>query len=157
MEPISTALTGIALFQKSVEFIKSNISTANDIRDIAGAIDGMFAGEKQIQQQRFGNKSIIGQTKDAASSVIDAKLAKEALEEMHHLIDRRFGYGTWQEIINERAKRIQQEKQAIAEAKREKLRKQKQMMQHIQIGLIVFGVGLFALVVSIFALKYFLG
>jgi hypothetical protein len=157
MEPISTALTGIALFQKSVEFIKSNISTANDIRDIAGAIDGMFAGEKQIQQQRFGNKSIIGQTKDAASSVIDAKLAKEALEEMHHLIDRRFGYGTWQEIINERAKRIQEEKQAIAEARREKLRKQKQMMQHIQIGSIVFGVGAVALFVSIFALKYFLG
>lgn len=157
MEPISTALTGIALFQKSVEFIKSNISTANDIRDIAGAIDGMFAGEKQIQQQRFGNKSIIGQTKDAASSVIDAKLAKEALEEMHHLIDRRFGYGTWQEIINERAKRIQEEKQAIAEARREKLRKQKQMMQHIQIGLIVFGVGAVALIVSIFALKYLLG
>ena len=157
MEPISTALTGIALFQKSVEFIKSNISTANDIRDIAGAIDGMFAGEKQIQQQRFGNKSIIGQTKDAASSVIDAKLAKEALEEMHHLIDRRFGYGTWQEIINERAKRIQQEKQAIAEARREKLRKQKQMMHHIQIGLIVFGVGAVALIVSIFALKYLLG
>ena len=157
MEPISTALTGIALFQKSVEFIKSNISTANDIRDIAGAIDGMFAGEKQIQQQRFGNKSIIGQTKDAASSVIDAKLAKEALEEMHHLIDRRFGYGTWQEIINERAKRIQQEKQAIAEAKREKLRKQKQMMHHIQIGLTIFTVGVFALVSSLFALKFYLG
>ena len=48
MEPISTALTGIALFQKSVEFIKSNLNTANDIRDIASAGDTMFAGEKQI-------------------------------------------------------------------------------------------------------------
>ena len=59
MDPISTGLAGIALVQKSVDFIKSNIQTANDIRDIAGAIDGMFLGEKQIQKDRFSNKSII--------------------------------------------------------------------------------------------------
>ena len=45
MDPISTGLAGIALVQKSVDFIKSNINTANDIRDIAGAIDGLFQGE----------------------------------------------------------------------------------------------------------------
>ena len=39
VDPISTGLAGIALVQKSVDFIKSNIQTANDIRDIAGAID----------------------------------------------------------------------------------------------------------------------
>ena len=60
MEPISTALTGIALVQKSVDFIKKNINTANDIRDIAGSIDALFAGEKQVQQERFGNKSVLG-------------------------------------------------------------------------------------------------
>ena len=81
MEPITTALTGIALVQKSVDFIKQNISTANDIKDIAGALDGLFAGEKQIQQERFGNKSMLGQTKDAAHMVIDAKLAKESMDD----------------------------------------------------------------------------
>jgi hypothetical protein len=89
VDPISTGLAGIALVQKSVDFIKSNIQTANDIRDIAGAIDGMFQGEKQIQKERFGNKSIIGQTKDAASTVIDAKLAKEQMDEMRQLVDHR--------------------------------------------------------------------
>ena len=58
--------------QKSVEFIKSNISTANDIRDIAGAIDELFAGEKKFKENA-GSKSVLGQTKDAAHSVIDAK------------------------------------------------------------------------------------
>ena len=53
MEPITTALTGIALVQKSVDIIKSNIGTARDIKDIAGAIDGLFAGEKQVQQDRL--------------------------------------------------------------------------------------------------------
>ena len=127
MDPISTGLAGIALVQKSVDFIKSNIQTANDIRDIAGAIDGMFQGEKQIQKERFGNKSIIGQTKDAASTVIDSKLAKEQMDEMRQLVDHRFGHGTWQEIINERAKRIQEEK----EAEKERLRIQKQQHQEM--------------------------
>ena len=113
MEPISTALTGIALVQKSVDFIKQNISTANDIKDIAGSIDALFAGEKQVQQERFGNKSVLGQTKDAAHSVIDAKLAQEKMEEISILIDNRFGYGTWRQIVNERAKRLQEEKEQI--------------------------------------------
>ena len=98
MDPISTGLAGIALVQKSVDFIKSNISTANDIRDIAGAIDGLFQGEKQVQKERFGNKSLLGQSKDAAHAVIDAKLAQEQLEEMSILIDNRFGYGTRGEL-----------------------------------------------------------
>ena len=126
MEPISTTLAGIALVQKSVEFIKSNISTVNDIKDIASAVGGMFAGEQQIQQKRYGNKSIIGQTKDAASTVIDAKLAQEQMYEMKTLINFRFGHGTWEQIVAERARRIREEKEAIAEQKRIARRKQKE-------------------------------
>ena len=138
MEPISTTLAGIALVQKSVEFIKSNINTANDIKDIASAIDGMFAGEKQIQQKRFGNKSIIGQTKDVANSVIDAKLAQEQMYEMKKLINYRFGHGTWEQIVAERAKRIREEKEAIAEQKRIARRKQKEFEQILLVGGSVF-------------------
>lgn len=139
MDPISTGLAGIALVQKSVDFIKSNISTANDIRDIAGAIDGLFQGEKQVQKQRFGDKSILGQSKDAAHAVIDAKLAQEQLEEMSILIDNRFGYGTWRAIIAERNKRIQEEKQQIAEAKRKQQKEREETMELIKIGSIVIG------------------
>ena len=126
MDPISTGLAGIALVQKSVDFIKSNIDTANSISDIAGAIDGLFAGEKQVQQERFGGKSIIGQTKDAAHSVIDAKLAQEQLRDMQILIDNRFGYGTWRQIIAEKNKRIREEKERIAEEKRIARQKKKE-------------------------------
>lgn len=126
MDPLSTGLAGIALVQKSVEFIKSNIETANDISQIAGAIDGLFAGEKQVQQERFGNKSIIGQSKDAANSVIDAKLAQEQLREIATLINMRFGHGTWQQIIAERNKRIREEKERIAEQKRIARQKKKE-------------------------------
>ena len=126
MDPISTGLAGIALVQKSVDFIKSNIDTANSISDIAGAIDGLFAGEKQVQQERFGGKSILGQTKDAAHSVIDAKLAQEQLREMQILIDNRFGYGTWRQIIAEKNKRIREEKERIADEKRIARQKKKE-------------------------------
>ena len=136
MEPITTALTGIALVQKSVDFIKQNISTANDIKDIAGALDGLFAGEKQIQQERYGNKSVLGQTKDAAHTVIDAKLAKEQMDEMRQLINARFGHGTFQQIIAERNKQIREEKERIAEQKRIAAKKRKEM----QDMLLIFGI-----------------
>ena len=138
MEPISTTLAGIALVQKSVEFIKSNINTANDIKDIASAIDGMFAGEKQIQQKRFGSKSIIGQTKDVANSVIDSKLAQEQMYEMKQLINFRFGHGTWEQIVAERAKRIREEKEAIAQQKRIARKKQEEFEQILLVGGSVF-------------------
>ena len=140
MEPISTALTGIALVQKSVDFIKSNIATANDIKDIAGSIDALFAGEKQVQQERFGNKSVLGQTKDAAHSVIDAKLAQEKMEEISILIDNRFGYGTWRQIVNERAKRLQEEKERIREQKQAALKRKKETQETLRIIATVVGV-----------------
>jgi len=153
MDPISTGLAGITLVQKSVEFIKSNINTANDIKDIAGAIDGLFAGEKQVQQERFGSKSLIGQTKDAASSVIDAKLAQEQMEEISILINNRFGYGTWRQIVNERAKRIQEEKEQIAEAKRIKRKQREETLEFIKIGSIILGSAFTIAVIAIVFIK----
>lgn len=139
MDPISGGLAGLALVQKSVEFIKSNINTVNDIRDIASTIDSAFAGEKQIQKERFGTKSVIGQHKDAATSVIDAKLAQEQLHELSVLIDNRFGFGTWRQIINERAKRIADEKEAIRAAKQKKKKEREQFQENLKILSITVG------------------
>tara|TARA_S200002703_G_scaffold84987_1_gene73373 strand:+ start:152 stop:619 length:468 start_codon:yes stop_codon:yes gene_type:complete len=153
MDPISTGLAGIALVQKSVEFIKSNINTANDIRDIAGAIDGLFQGEKQVQKQRFGDKSLLGQSKDAAHAVIDAKLAQEQLEDMSRLIDNRFGYGTWRAIIAERNKRIQEEKEQIAAAKRKRQKEHEANMELLRTGAIVIGSIVAVIVIAAIIIK----
>jgi CHASE3 domain sensor protein len=151
MEPISAALTGIALVQKSVSFIKSNIATANDIKDIAGALDGLLAGEKQIQSERFSDKSMLGQTKDAANKVIDAKLAKEAMDEMRTLINHRFGHGTFQQIIAERNKQIREEKERIAEAKRIARKRAQERKEIMMIaGSVVGGIGVFFLLLLVF-------
>ena len=140
MDPISTGLAGIALVQKSVDFIKSNINTVYDIKDIAGALDGLFEGEKQVQKKRFGDKSIIGQSKEAAHSVIDAKLAQEQLQEISIMIDNRFGYGTWRAIIAERNKRIAEEKEAIRQAKIAERKRIEERNEMIKLGATVLSI-----------------
>ena len=121
VEPVTTALAGIALVTKSVEFIKSNIQTAQDIGQFVGAIENAFEGEKQCIKAREGKDQFA--TENIAQEIIDAKLAREHLNEMKNLINVRFGPGTWQEILTERKRRIDARKQAIRE---ERAKKQKQ-------------------------------
>lgn len=146
MEPITAVLTGIALVKQSVEFIKSNIETVNDIGEIVGAIDNLLDGEKQVQKERFGTRNIIASHKSAASDIIDAKLAQEAIAEMRALISYRFGPSTWKEILDERARREQEYREQLAREKKIKLQKRKELQTIMTyIGL---GVGFILLVVA---------
>ena len=158
MEPVTTALAGFALFKSAVDGIKSAIGTANDVSEIAGFIDNLFEGEKQVQQKR-NKKSGVGVgdqfgIKSVAQEIIDAKLAKEQMQEIASMVDFRFGHGTWQSIVNERAKRIQEAKQAAAEARRKKLQEQKKfedtMNQIVMAGAVVLmTLGLFVLLFKV--------
>ncbi len=99
-------LAGIALVKSAVDGIKGAISTAKDISEIAGDIDKLFTGEQQIQknkQKRSSNPFTVG---SVARETIEAKLAAEHRQQIATLIDLRFGHGTWQLIINERANRL---------------------------------------------------
>ena len=158
MEPVTTALAGFALFKSAVDGIKSAIGTANDVSEIAGFIDNLFEGEKQVQQKR-NKKSGVGVgdqfgIKSVAQEIIDAKLAKEQMQEIASMVDFRFGHGTWQSIVNERAKRIQEAKEAAAEARRKKLQEQKKfedtMNQIVMAGAVVLmTLGLFVLLFKV--------
>ena len=158
MEPVTMALAGFALFKSAVDGIKSAIGTANDVSEIAGFIDNLFEGEKQVQQKR-NKKSGVGVgdqfgIKSVAQEIIDAKLAKEQMQEIASMVDFRFGHGTWQSIVNERAKRIQEAKQAAAEARRKKLQEQKKfedtMNQIVMAGAVVLmTLGLFVLLFKV--------
>ena len=142
MEPISTALAGIALVKQSVDFIKTHINTVQDIGQIASQIDDLFTGEKQIQQAR--NKKAGGGLGDqfgvdtVAKEVIDAKLAAEKLQEVATMVDMRFGHGTWKSILTERAKRLQEQREAQAKARREMIQKAKEFEETMKtIGITV--------------------
>lgn len=150
--PIAEILTGIALVQQSVAFIKSNINTVQDIGQIAGQIDDLFRGEKEAQQAR--NKKAGGGLGDqfgvdtVAKEIIDAKIAAEKLQEVATLVDMRFGPGTWKGIVTERAKRIQEAKEAAAAERRRKLqeaREFEELMKQIVliVGVAIMSIGLF--------------
>tara|TARA_Y200000002_G_scaffold364322_1_gene353230 strand:+ start:1031 stop:1525 length:495 start_codon:yes stop_codon:yes gene_type:complete len=150
---VAEVLTGIALVQQSVKFIKENISTAQDIGQIAGQIDSLLTGEKQVQEQRAKKSgSGIGDQfgiNKVAQEVIDARLAQEKINEMRTLVDMRFGPGTWQSIVDERARRIQEAKEQAAQARREQRLKQQELEEAIKTTLIIGGVILVA--VALFA------
>ena len=144
---IAETLAGIALVKSAVDGIKSAIGTANDISEIAGHIDNLFEGEKQVQQKR-AKKSGTGLTdqfgiQNVAQEMIDAKLAQEKIAEMRQLVDLRFGPGTWKSIVDERAKRIQEAKEAAAKARKEAQLAHEEMIDNIKMT------GLVSMVISI--------
>jgi len=154
---IAETLAGIALVKSAVEGIKSAINTAKDISEIASHVDNLLEGEKQIQQQR-SKKSGVGFSdqlgiKSVAQEVIDAKLAQEKIQEMRTMIDMRFGPGTWQSIVDLRAKRIQEAKEAAIAKRKEEIKKHNELMETIKMTMIVTGAILFIVVALIGAFK----
>ena len=142
MEPISTTLAGIALVKASVDGIKSALGTAKDIGAIANDIDALLNGQAQVQAasnkkagvglaDQFGIQSV-------AQEMIDAKLAAEQIAEVRRLVDHRFGAGTWQSILDERAKRIREAKEAQAEARRIAQLQHDEMLENVKIGIAIF-------------------
>lgn len=139
---IAETMAGIALVKGAVDGIKSIISTANDVSDIAGYVDKLFEGEKQVQQKRNSKSGIdnFGGIGGVASEVIDARLAKEKMQEVATLIDMRFGHGTWKSIVDERARRLQEEKAKAMEARRIQIQKAKEIEELFQTILLVIAI-----------------
>lgn len=86
--------------------------------------------------------------------MINAKIAKEQMQEIASMVDMRFGPGTWRGIVDERAKRIQEAKEAeVARRRAEKLRQQ-EMIENAKIGIAIFAlvtvvVGLFIAAIAL--------
>ena len=151
---VAEVLTGLALLNKSVDFIKTNINTAKDISSFAQSITDILDAEDQIQKSRSKKAGVGGLShqlglSQVASSVIDAKLAAEKRYEMRVLVDMRFGSGTWKSIVDERARRIQEAKE---EAKRLKKEQDARNQEIIEIAMVVAVVTVAA--IALFGLVY---
>jgi hypothetical protein len=139
---VAEVLTGIALVKQATDFIKSNINTISDIRDIGQQIDDLFRGEQDCQKKRSKKSMSIADqfgVESVATEVIDARLAQEKLREVAIMVDLRFGHGTWQGIVDERAKRIREAKEAARLAKIEQAKKQEEFWEMFSIlaGIVV--------------------
>ena len=136
---VAEILTGIALVQKSVDFIKSNISTVQDISGIAKQIDGFFEGEAQMNKKSgtMGIKEQFG-IESTATDFIDRKLLEEKRNELKQIINLRFGPTAWDQILAERANRINEKKEAVRLRKVEKRQQQKEIIDTLQTMGIIF-------------------
>ena len=129
---VAEVLTGLALVKQATDFIKQNVDTAKDIGSLAGQIDDLLRGESEAQKARNkkSGQSLTDQfgVENVAREIVDAKLAAEKVQEIATLIDLRFGHGTWRSILDERARRIQEAREAAMRAKREKIKQQKEFL-----------------------------
>ena len=150
---VAEVLTGIALVKKSVDFIKENISTVQDIQGIAKQIDGFFEGEAQMNKKggKIGLKEQFG-IESTANDFIDRKLLEEKRNELKMIINMRFGPTAWDQIIKERANRINEAKEAERLRKVEARQKQKELIDALQTMGIVFCV---IAVLGVIAALYF--
>ena len=154
VEPV-TILTGLALVKKSVDFIKTNIGTVQDVGDIIGHVDKALNGQQQVIKDRDSKNLDHFATENVAKEIIDAKLAQEQLYEMKQLIDHRFGHGTWSYILEERKKRIDKHKQAVKEEKARRLKKRQEIEEYVKYGFITIAVILFLAVAIGVTIKFF--
>ena len=149
---IAETLAGIALVKSAVEGIKGAINTAKDISEIASHVDNLLEGEQQIQKKRskqsgMGISDQLG-IRNVAQEVIDARLAQEQIHEMRNLIDLRFGHGTWQSIVDLRAKRIQEAKEREREERKQRIKEHNEFVENMK------GVGLAAVVVVLMLIAF---
>ena len=140
--PVAEILAGIALVKSSVDFIKSNLNTCKDIGEIGSAIDGLLRGKDEVEKR--ANKRGLGvkeqfDTAHIAREAIDARLAAEQLQEISNMINLRFGPNTWREIMEERARRIQEAKEAARQARIAKAKADKELWDDIKSILLVLG------------------
>ena len=138
---VAEILTGIALVQKSVSFIKDNISTVNDISGIAKQIDGFFTGADQMNKSKGKGMSIaeqFGSVENSANDFINMKLLEEKRAELKNIINLRFGPTAWDEIIAERANRISEAKEASRLERVEARQRQKEFLDTLQTVGIIF-------------------
>jgi len=156
--PVAEILAGIALVKSSVDFIKSNIDTVKDIGEIGDAIDKLLTGkqevDKKVNNRTMGVKEQFD-TAHIAREAIDARLAAEALQEISTLINLRFGPGTWASILEERAKRIAEHKEAQKQARIAKAKADAELWADLSMvlkvlgAILAIGVGVFLIVMYV--------
>lgn len=159
---VAETLAGIALVNNAVKGIKKVIATCQDVSEIADQIDSVITGTQQVHKKShpiatkwdnfIGKK--LGASADKfslgaiAKETIEEKLADEQLQLVRRMINKRFGGGTWDEIVEERRIRIekhnklQQKETAKKQEANEKLYKiLETILGYIFLITVIVGVG----------------
>ena len=138
VDPVTAALTGIALVTKISEHIKQGINAYKSVAEVGEQIDLLFKGEQECQRARNkqANKPDTFSTENIAQEIIDHQLAQEKLQEVAVMIDMRFGHGTWAGILAERQRRIREAREAEKQAEIERRRRQHEWEESLKTALV---------------------
>lgn len=114
--PVAEILTGIALIKSATEVISKTVGAASSISSVAGQIDALFEGSKQLKDEE---KKARKNGQSVTEIVINQQLAAEHIAEVKALIIGRFGYYAWQEILQLKKDQRLEEKARAAAKKRQ--------------------------------------
>ena len=149
MEPITTAVAAVTAASNAIAFIKARINDVQSVADISQQIGTLFECQKKLNDERNKQASVGDITfKSSIDAVLEAKKLQEQMNEIRTMINLRFGPDTWQEIVDLHNKKLREQKEAQAQARREAIRKAKEFEETLKtvliiIGVIVVAVGLF--------------
>ena len=135
MDPVTIAA--------SIAAVKTAVGAAKNIQSIGHSLDGLFKAQEehkknkkkkkpktrmqQVLRMRSGDEDYDDETSISAvaNKVLEDKQTEIALVNLAREIDRKWGKGTWNQILQQRKKLIQERKAADQLAKENALRKAK--------------------------------
>jgi|TARA_R110000824_G_scaffold300874_1_gene488917 hypothetical protein len=162
-------LTGLSLINSAVKIVSKSIRTAKDISELAGQIDNIQLGKKQLDESahpiigrwdkllhktlgKTGDRFSLGQI---AKETISQKLAFEQEIKCKAMINSRFGQSTWDDILEERRNRIADHQARVKKLKEEKgisTEKMYKVLEYIA-GLVVVALAIGGVVAYIYWAK----
>ena len=150
MEPVTTAIAAVTAASNAIAFIKARINDAQSVSDISQQIGTLFDCQKKLNDERNKQASVGDITfKSSIDAVLESKKLQEQMNEIRTMINLRFGPDTWQQIVDLHNKKLREQKEAQAKARREAIRKAKEFEETLKTVLIiicVIGVGISLLV-----------
>ena len=142
---VAEILAGVALVKASISAIQSTIQSCKDVSEIAADIDNLFQGQQDIARDKR-KAAATGQS--ATQIVIAEETAKEDLKIAQELIIARFGYHSWQRILQLKQDELLEQK-ALAAARTKKKAETRQTVEDAAtVGLSLF-IGILVLVMIV--------
>jgi len=144
---VAEILAGVALVKASISAIQSTIQSCKDVSEIATDIDNLFQGQQDIARDKRKAKAT-GQS--ATQIVIAEETAKEDLKIAQELIIARFGYHSWQRILQIQQDQLLEQKALAAARKKKKAETQQVVEDAATVGISVFiGISVLLIIVAV--------
>ena len=142
---VAEILAGVALVKASIDAIKGTIASCKDVSEIAKDIDGLFQGQQDIAR----DKRKVKETGQSATQIVIAEeTAKEDLKIAQELIIARFGYHSWQRILQIQQDQLLEQKALAAARKKKKAETQQVVEDAATVGISVF-IGILVLLIIV--------